>query len=88
MKRSTIRFCIIVSGVLMCSSFVTGCTSKPKQEQNQLGVDSMKKDSTRAVVYTCSMHPEVTGKQGDKCPKCGMNLEAVIKADSTSGHNH
>ena len=22
--------------------------------------------------YTCPMHPEVTGKQGDKCPKCGM----------------
>ena len=24
--------------------------------------------------YTCPMHPEVTGKQGDKCPKCGMAL--------------
>ena len=21
------------------------------------------------------MHPEVTGKAGDKCPKCKMNLE-------------
>ncbi len=25
--------------------------------------------------YTCPMHPEVTSqKEGDKCPKCGMNL--------------
>jgi hypothetical protein len=32
------------------------------------------------------MHPEVTGKEGDKCPKCGMNLEhsdAPIQADGT-----
>lgn len=26
-------------------------------------------------VYTCPMHPEVLGKAGDKCPKCGMALE-------------
>jgi hypothetical protein len=26
-------------------------------------------------VYRCPMHPEVTGKEGDTCPKCGMKLE-------------
>ncbi len=26
-------------------------------------------------VYACPMHPEVTGKEGDSCPKCGMKLE-------------
>lgn len=26
-------------------------------------------------VYRCPMHPEVTGKEGDKCPKCGMALQ-------------
>ena len=26
------------------------------------------------AVYTCPMHPEVKGKKGDKCPKCGMEL--------------
>lgn len=25
--------------------------------------------------YACPMHPEVTGKEGDECPKCGMKLE-------------
>ncbi|HEX6916151.1 MAG TPA: heavy metal-binding domain-containing protein [Chitinophagaceae bacterium] len=25
--------------------------------------------------FTCPMHPEVTGKEGDTCPKCGMKLE-------------
>lgn len=26
--------------------------------------------------HACPMHPEVTGKAGDNCPKCGMDLEA------------
>jgi len=35
-----------------------------------------------AVVYTCPMHPEVTGNKGDKCPKCEMDL--VMQ----EGHEH
>lgn len=27
--------------------------------------------------YACPMHPEVTGKHGDSCSKCGMDLVAV-----------
>jgi hypothetical protein len=30
-------------------------------------------------LYACSMHPEVTGKKGEKCPKCGMNLTVPVK---------
>ena len=31
-------------------------------------------------LYSCSMHPEVTGKKGEKCSKCGMELtEPVAK---------
>ena len=26
-------------------------------------------------IFACPMHPEVTGKEGDSCPKCGMKLE-------------
>ena len=32
------------------------------------------------AAYACPMHPDVTGKAGDKCSKCGMPLEPV-KAD-------
>jgi|GEM_PF-723542 len=32
--------------------------------------------------YACPMHPEVTGKQGDTCPKCGMYLAADKSATS------
>ena len=45
------------------------CTDKMKM--------MTKKKTTKkvvAAVYTCSMHPEVVGVKGGKCPKCGMNL--------------
>jgi hypothetical protein len=30
-----------------------------------------------AAVYSCPHHPEVRGKAGEKCPKCGMALTAA-----------
>jgi hypothetical protein len=29
---------------------------------------------TEEAVFVCPMHPEVIGSQGEKCPKCGMDL--------------
>ncbi len=34
-----------------------------------------KADSTTKVVYSCPMHPEITGKATDKCSKCKMALK-------------
>lgn len=36
-------------------------------------------------MYTCSMHPEVSGNKGGKCPKCGMTL--IAKKQDDDGHN-
>ena len=35
--------------------------------------------------YACPMHPEVTGKEGDTCPKCGMPLEHSDEMPGASG---
>ncbi len=32
------------------------------------------KKEVASVVYACSMHPNMTGKKGDKCSTCGMAL--------------
>ncbi len=40
--------------------------------------------STAGETYACSMHPEVTGKKGDKCSKCGMELTEPVKAAATT----
>ena len=37
------------------------------------------------AIYTCPMHPEVTGKAGDECSKCGMDLEPA-KADANAAY--
>ena len=49
------------------------------------GTGDAKKDSADSTnttaahsndhIFACPMHPEVTGKEGDTCPKCGMKLE-------------
>ena len=45
------------------------------------------------VEYSCPMHPEVKSKTGGSCPKCGMTLKQVskaedAKADAQWGENH
>jgi hypothetical protein len=35
--------------------------------------------------YACPMHPEITGKKGDKCPKCGMELQLTTGEETASG---
>ncbi|MGI2258458.1 heavy metal-binding domain-containing protein [Shewanella sp. GXUN23E] len=36
--------------------------------------------------HECPMHPEVTGMQGDTCPKCGMDLEPAAKQGKAGYH--
>lgn len=33
------------------------------------------------VTYACPMHPEVTGKKGDTCSRCGMDLEPAVQGE-------
>ncbi|MFC4233334.1 heavy metal-binding domain-containing protein [Parasediminibacterium paludis] len=56
-------------------TFFTACNSS---ETKTTSTDTTKKETAHEGgdhIYACPMHPEVTGKEGDKCPKCGMALE-------------
>ncbi len=53
----------------------TDKTKETKTEQESPMTEQM---------YACSMHPEVTGKKGDKCPKCGMELSVPVKKSESS----
>lgn len=44
--------------------------------------------SEQAEAYHCPMHPEVTGKKGDECPKCGMFLTPVTAPENTRAPEH
>jgi len=103
MKKSIIIIGVLVAIVVTSTVFVTSCTGKKNEQQEQTEDaghqhaegeehESMEMDSTNVdhhqIAYACPMHPEVTGKEGDKCSKCGMKLEAVKSSDSTAHHDH
>ena len=81
MKKSIVTSAVLGAGFLAGAVLVTGCNSKKTEQQEQKEGDEM---DSKATVYACPMHPEVTGKEGDKCSKCGMKLEAVKATDSTA----
>jgi len=80
---------IIFSAILM-AFVMTSCNQKSKESETN-NSETMHHDSTMvdhdskiresdSKKYACPMHPEVTGKKGDKCIKCGMDLtKEVIK---------
>ena len=39
------------------------------------------------AVYACPMHPEVTGKAGDTCPKCKMDLVSTSAVSTPADSN-
>lgn len=96
MKKSILGVAILISGLFIASVLVTSCNSKKehdtKEHEHAEGDttahhhDEMEMDST-AMAYACPMHPEVTGKEGDTCSKCGMKLEPVKEGDSTDMHD-
>jgi hypothetical protein len=66
---------IILSAVAMAFVLVS-CNQKNKQTETA----TSEKTETASQLYACSMHPEVTGKKGEKCSKCGMELTEPVKA--------
>ena len=73
---------LILSAIAMVFVLVS-CNQKNKEA---VTTDSQKKEST-SQLYTCSMHPEVTGKKGEKCSKCGMELtEPVVQNEAAHDH--
>lgn len=37
------------------------------------------KSTNDEALYACPMHPEVIGKKGEQCSKCGMDLTEPVK---------
>jgi protein-arginine kinase activator protein McsA len=75
----------LLSVALFTASLVACNTEANKQNQSSETkttvssaaetIAEVKTDSIHVHTYVCPMHPEVTStKEGEKCPKCGMNL--------------
>ncbi len=81
---------IIVSAIVMAFVLVS-CTKKTEESSTVTSDESateevvVVKDTVNeepeilpAKLYSCSMHPEVQGKQNDKCTKCDMSLTELV----------
>jgi hypothetical protein len=83
MKKSILSLSLstllLVSGV----SIMMSCEKKAKTEE-QTPVSEEQEDEE--TVYACPMHPEITGKKGDVCSKCEMQLTKVEADDHDHEH--
>jgi hypothetical protein len=76
---------------LSTSLFASSCNQATKTETTTETTAIVAGSTTDANghsgehTYACPMHPEVTGKEGDMCPKCGMKLEHNDKAGKSNG---
>ncbi|MGZ8558344.1 MAG: heavy metal-binding domain-containing protein [Chitinophagaceae bacterium] len=79
---------VILSGLAMAFLFVA-CnantdSTKEATPNETITTDTTVKTENRSPVvagqqYACSMHPEVTGKKGERCHKCNMELTEPVK---------
>lgn len=75
----------IILSILTLASVLISCNQKNKEEATT-NSESTEKASE---LYACPMHPEVTGKKGDTCSKCGMELtEPVVSSETNRNHQH
>lgn len=82
-NKHLLTISIFLFAIIILTSLGGGCGKKSEVKDN--ADDQKKKDTIKAVMYTCPMHPEVKStNKNDKCPKCGMNLEEMKEAGSES----
>jgi hypothetical protein len=78
MNRKYVTFLFFIAFTIL----VTSCNNDSKTAAANTEATAHADDHEH--VFACPMHPEVTGKEGDTCPKCGMRLEHSDAAPATS----
>lgn len=83
----------ILIAIAFAVSFWYGCgNSEEKNHENSEGTEHAHEEGEHHEggehIFACPMHPEVTGKEGDTCPKCGMKLEHNDNAGKSNGDTY
>ncbi len=60
---------VFISVMLLATALVS-CNHKSSDSK----ANNVTSEADAAQMYACSMDPEITGKKGEKCSKCGMDL--------------
>jgi hypothetical protein len=74
MKKLILSVMILAMVAVSCKKNEEAATTETSESSSQL--------------YCCPMHPEVTGKKGETCSECGMELtEVVTNTEATHEHH-
>lgn len=74
MKKAVILIALVTT-LISCNK-----TTKSEEIENTSSENNIS-DTQKDQLFACPMHPEVTGKKGEECPKCGMELtEPVVQS--------
>lgn len=67
--------------------FLASCGNETKEELTEADhhEHAEGQEHGQEHIYACPMHPEVIGKEGEKCSKCGMPLEHNDNAGISNG---
>lgn len=72
----------LIMAIVATAIFLTACNSNPKDSSSS----TEDQGKYYEEMYSCSMHPDVTGRKGDKCSKCGMDLTVPVKKMDNMNH--
>lgn len=64
--------------VLVLLVVFASCKDAKKETGAETNAIEMNKSTAEGQLYSCPMHPEVTGKKGEACSKCGMELTEPV----------
>lgn len=79
---------LVALGVAFSSSLILAACNPNTKTASAKEVVAEGSHATKDHVFACPMHPEVTGKEGDSCPKCGMKLEHNDNAGTSTTANY
>lgn len=90
MKNLIVTFVTIIA-FMASATVLTSCGPGDQKNSDSTEQHDHDHDSIAAVDHSCPMHSEITGKEGDKCSKCGMFLtktEENSDASDMKEHMH
>jgi hypothetical protein len=69
-----------ILSILLLAVLSVSCNQKDKETQTDIPVVT----KTTSELYSCPMHPEVTGEKGTECSVCGMELTEKVAQSATT----
>jgi hypothetical protein len=70
--KNVILISLIIIALALLGATTVPCALYQKKNSTQKKADPEKKADI--LIYTCTIHPEVTQNKPGKCPKCGRKL--------------